>query len=374
MSHLKERKEKICLNCKAALHGRFCHVCGQENIEPKESFWHLVTHFVGDLVHFDGKFFVTLKYLLFKPGHLSAEHLKGRRADYLHPIRFYIFVSAFFFFTVHYFSVSEEKTANLKSKYEKEIAYLEQLKSSNWVSLKMAKKGSPQYIEIERQIALAEADINTLKVDNTAFNKLKTRAHMDSLTSREDVLNALGITVYNNVRSFDSAMAKLSPDKQPGFLKKKTGRQISKWKEIGESSGKGTMDVFLEHFDHQFPKLLFLSLPLFALLLKLFYSRNKTLYFVDHLIFSLYLYCFIFISILARKAIDGLLGWVHIETGLTGFIFFIINSFVIYKSFKNFYQQSRGKTLLKIFLLILPTIFLFIFLLLFFSIVTFFVE
>lgn len=97
MSHGKERKEKDCLNCGAELNGRYCHKCGQENIEPKESFLHLVNHFVEDITHFDGKFFTTLKDLLFKPGFLSKEYLKGRRASYLHPIRMYVFTSAAFF-------------------------------------------------------------------------------------------------------------------------------------------------------------------------------------------------------------------------------------------------------------------------------------
>src|SRR5580692_3860795 len=97
MSHLKERKERNCLNCQATLIGRFCHVCGQENLEPKETVWHLVQHFFNDITHFDGKFFSTVKYLLRKPGFLSAEYMVGRRASYLNPIRMYVFTSAIFF-------------------------------------------------------------------------------------------------------------------------------------------------------------------------------------------------------------------------------------------------------------------------------------
>ena len=63
MSHFKERKEKKCLNCNAIVHDRFCGICGQENIEPKESAWHLINHFFQDITHFDGKFFSSLKYL-----------------------------------------------------------------------------------------------------------------------------------------------------------------------------------------------------------------------------------------------------------------------------------------------------------------------
>ena len=97
MSHRPERKEKDCLNCGTTVQGRYCHVCGQENVEPKETFFGMVTHFFNDITHFDGKFFTTLKDLLFKPGFLSAEYMKGRRMSYLNPVRMYVFTSAIFF-------------------------------------------------------------------------------------------------------------------------------------------------------------------------------------------------------------------------------------------------------------------------------------
>ena len=97
MSHAPERKEKNCLNCGATVLGRFCQVCGQENVVPKESFWKLVIHFFYDITHFDSNFFYTLKYLLFKPGFLSKEYLNGRRARYLNPVKMYVFTSAIFF-------------------------------------------------------------------------------------------------------------------------------------------------------------------------------------------------------------------------------------------------------------------------------------
>ena len=97
MSHIPQRKEKDCLNCGAIVQGRFCHVCGQENVVPKESFWHMVIHFFYDITHFDSKFFETLKDLVTKPGFLSKEYMKGRRASYLHPVKMYVFTSAVFF-------------------------------------------------------------------------------------------------------------------------------------------------------------------------------------------------------------------------------------------------------------------------------------
>ncbi len=77
--------------------GLFCHNCGQENIEPKESVWHLVSHFFQDITHFGVKFFTSLKDLIIKPGFLSKEYMIGRRVRYLNPIRMYLFTSAIFF-------------------------------------------------------------------------------------------------------------------------------------------------------------------------------------------------------------------------------------------------------------------------------------
>ena len=106
MSKTKERAEKICLNCNTELYDRYCHKCGQENIEPKQSFWHFVSHFFYDITHFDGKFFSTLKYLIWKPGFLSSEYIKGRRRSYLDPIRMYVFSASLFFLI--FFSMKRE--------------------------------------------------------------------------------------------------------------------------------------------------------------------------------------------------------------------------------------------------------------------------
>src|SRR5450631_3113208 len=91
------RSEKNCLNCGAYVEERYCTRCGQENVEIKESFGHLISHFLSDLMHYDSKLLTTLKDLLFKPGFLTKEYLAGRRTRYLHPIRMYVFVSLLYF-------------------------------------------------------------------------------------------------------------------------------------------------------------------------------------------------------------------------------------------------------------------------------------
>ena len=83
-----------CANCGAALQGRFCSACGQKATSPRvtlHDFAHDVWH---ELAHVDGKIVQTLGLLLFKPGALTAEFLRGRRVRYVSPLRVYLTCSA----------------------------------------------------------------------------------------------------------------------------------------------------------------------------------------------------------------------------------------------------------------------------------------
>ena len=124
MSHAPLRKENDCLNCGTLVQGRYCHKCGQENTVPKETFWHMVTHFFYDITHFDSKFFETMKDLVFKPGFLSREYMKGKRASYLHPVKMYVFTSAVFFLLFFGIFASD---ANVKMDTPDQLSGIERL-------------------------------------------------------------------------------------------------------------------------------------------------------------------------------------------------------------------------------------------------------
>jgi hypothetical protein len=96
MSHKKYRKEKNCLNCGTQVIDKFCHKCGQENLDTHENFFHLAGHFISDYFHFDSKFFSSVIPLFAKPGFLTKEYWEGRRVRYIHPLRLFFFVTIIF--------------------------------------------------------------------------------------------------------------------------------------------------------------------------------------------------------------------------------------------------------------------------------------
>lgn len=356
MSHLTERKEKICLNCGAAVQGRFCHVCGQENIEPKESFWQLVTHFMYDITHFDGKFFSTLKYLLFKPGFLSHEYLRGRRADYLHPIRMYVFTSAFFFLIFFSFNTEEEVVKLNETKPT--VNYLQKKLEKNRNDLVGSLHDSmPVFVQkkIKMAIVASDSDRALLRRDTTAKDKLKTL--------NKGSFNILGSsgqdTVYKDVAAYDSAQKKLPPAQKDNFIERRFTRQTIHLKDKYKGDSKAILTAILDKFKHLFPQMMFVSLPLFALILQLLYVRKKNFFYVNHVVYTIHLYCGTFIIILGGMAIAGLFKlfdftepvWVKALFVLSGFFFW-------YKSMRNFYEQRRGKTVLKYLLVLLLSLFI----------------
>lgn len=89
-----------CYNCQhsALDSNRYCNHCGQKlkiNLDP--TLKDIVHDGMHEFLHIDGKIFKTIKYLLWRPGFLTAEFLKGRRAEFIHPIRLYLTLSVMFF-------------------------------------------------------------------------------------------------------------------------------------------------------------------------------------------------------------------------------------------------------------------------------------
>ncbi len=87
-----------CRNCGVPLQGRYCHACGQKAAHSVVTLRELVHEAIHEFAHLDNsKIVQTLKLLLFKPGELTAEFLRGRRARYIPPLRLYLVCSLMFF-------------------------------------------------------------------------------------------------------------------------------------------------------------------------------------------------------------------------------------------------------------------------------------
>jgi hypothetical protein len=355
VSHLKERKEKNCLNCNAEVLGRYCQVCGQENVEIKESFWHLATHLVYDIMHFDSKFFDTLKYLLLRPGFLTKEYLRGRRTSYLHPIRMYVFASAIFFIIFFSFIIKPgevEKTVKTDSNEGKKTL-TEQIRIMQDSLDRITDPGKRK--ELENAIkglkvansyipnATATESINNNAVDSSKPGENKNK---DVLTLRGDM--------PSTIHEYDSIQKTIPEKDRDGWIMRLTMYRAITINQKYKGDEERFKEDFAEKFKHSIPQMMFVSLPLIALIMQLLYiRRRKQFFYVDHGIFIIHVYIAIFVSLLIYYGIDALhnatgfspFGWI---ATLIAFYIFLYCPIAMYK----FYGQGIVKTSLKYFILL----------------------
>jgi hypothetical protein len=171
-----------------------------------------------------------------------------------------------------------------------------------------------------------------------------------------------GDSAYSTVARYDSAQRKLPKNKKDDwFTSKLIKQQILINKKYGNDQNK-ILTAVIENFKHNFSKILYLSLPIFAFFLWVLYKRNKSYYFADHMIFSIHLYCAYFIIIFIYTILELVVKFFIASTGVLDFIYTVTLLLYFYKAIRVFYGQSRKKTLLKFALINILNVFSFMFL------------
>lgn len=285
----------------------------------------LILHFIYDIFHFDGKFFDTLRYLLFRPGRVAREYISGRRASYLDPIRMYLFTSAIFFlifFTFKKVEVDDDPSSG-------------SLGRGNRYALASEISSRPMDSFGKRVL--------TGLLDTTMI------VFLDEPKRPTDSVVMFRGRPYTVEISFDSSEINLMKRfPKDTWLHRFARARIRRIDDRMRNSDQSTQAAIFDGVFHRLPYLLFVSLPFFALLLKLLYIRRKQFVYANHVVFTLYHYIFNFILLLLvlgsvalyERTHLGVFNWITMGLFLTGLLY-------LYKGMRNFYEQSRGRTVLK---------------------------
>lgn len=268
MSHKKLRIEKNCLNCGHEVEERFCSQCGQENLEIKDSTLHLIIHYVQDLFHYDGKLWHTMKSLVTKPGLVAKEYMEGKRQRYLEPIRFYVFASTIFFLMFYVYIGDKPLTTS-------------EAPATNYTKRLYNLKKEKSFLQGTADTAHANALISTV----INISGIDTTFELgDSSVTRID------IDLRDSLRE---------DEEQMGWLEKIFEERSQMWLEEVNEKYEGDANkasrVVGDKIKHSLPQLFFLSLPFFAFFLWLMYGRSKRKPYVEHFVFSVYHYAYLFI-------------------------------------------------------------------------------
>ena len=158
-------------------------------------------------------------------------------------------------------------------------------------------------------------------------------------TKGEDSKTIIKIDSTNNGFSFTEKDTTIKIT--DGYLKRKAKVALKNVIDYANANPNGFLRAFLEKYIHNLPKSLFVCMPLFTLLIAMFYYRRRK-YFTEHAIFTLHYHVHILFWIFVLLALNSLFD-TAILFGLL--IFYMI--FYQYKALKNVYQGKRWVNVIK---------------------------
>ncbi|WP_395044952.1 DUF3667 domain-containing protein [Flavobacterium sp.] len=373
MSKNTIRKDKTCLNCNYVVAERFCPNCGQENTDTRKTFYHLFVHFFEDLTHYENAFWKTIKNLLLRPASLTKEYLSGKRLSYLAPVRLYIFISIITFFLLSVIPTNDDSNiVNINNTSNKEIkngfySYDKEVE-------KERKKDSIQNDSINKKnISKEELKIEELKKQGVLSAKeadsIKKFIEIAKKNNKNDNTFNFG---YDSVEKMDS-IRKVNPGEinDLEYWLSKKAIPINK-----KYNNDELLEKFTKQAEQNFPKTLFIYMPLFAFVLWLFHSKKRWYYF-DHGIFTLHYFSFLLLITLLLFLINKLFEYCG-DFSIVTIVKVIINTigyvwmfYYFFPAHHRFYGETRMISFIKSTVMLFINMILISIILILFAIYTF---
>lgn len=274
-----EPAARLCQNCQTPMQGPFCYQCGQHEKTSLRHAGLLLRDILHDVFNLDSRAVRTLKPLLFKPGFLTLEYFAGRRQRYVPPLRLYVIASLVFFLIAGLmFSLGKGFEFNNDEQAAEELLKepeMQQALQNPQVAAAMQNAAPAMRDAMAKQgmVTPAEPALPELpKVEGTEQTATPPPAKTDAKVE---------ISIFEPVPFL--------PDVANQWIKELNSEVSAKAKRI-QDDPKKLAEVVLSVL----PQSMFILLPLFALLLKLFYPFANRLY-MEHLIVALHSHCFMFI-------------------------------------------------------------------------------
>ncbi len=332
-----------CLNCGQPLDlsDIYCPYCSQLNSTKQLSFSDFFAEFINSIVSFDSRLRYTIKDLLFKPGIITRNYVKGQRLKYANPFRFFLSVSIIYFILQGFigFILPEEDSIfndNVEEQVEEEDFYGKFISINDKIKEASAKaKITEDSIAQNKDSLLPDKDLK----QTTYFSEesLDSLSWLESSTERFKMYRDFyeTHTIKKASIALDSLNHKNTLYNRWLYNKNESIERIS-------NNPKGFLDYLLR----KIPFFIFFFTPIYALFFWLIYSKKKHNY-IDHTVFIFHVFSFLFLALIVCLLPDTILGTDLFRSILIS----LIGPFYFYKALRNFYKQSRFITIVKFVLL-----------------------
>ncbi len=293
-----------CKNCDHEFSGKYCPNCGQSVKELERPIRFMIADFMGTIITFDTRIIKTLYAVLLQPGKLTVDYLAGKRARYMPPFRFYLFISF-----VMFLLISTVTNKSIDNNYD--VTKDGIINTTNEISAitDSIKTGQDSIFVSTRQIIQQELD----------------SAHIDS-TNLEH-LNDISSDVVGFITDMEGSL----DDNDSKYAK--TIKKILDYPEL-----------YINKLYQYTSWSLFLFMPAFAFFLWVLFHRSKKLY-IGHLIFALNIHSFIF-SITAVIILTNMI-FPNQSVAWIGYLYFLLP---VYQTIgaRRIYKRKWVSTFLKL--------------------------
>ncbi len=288
-----------CLNCGEVLTGQHCSHCGQRARVQVISLWGLIRDFLGDVFDWDSRVWRTLRPLAFRPGLLTQEYLRGRRAHYTPPFRMYLILSVVFFLIASIFDPGRDLAFNLGDgraslTIDNDDGAGPPPAPGDAVPAARAPEGPAATGEAARSVDAARSKL----IDNL----LRRVPQAERAELRAELERELGQVTPAQLERMERVIA--DPCSEENFridiaaleqYEARLRQACTKIVADTQSFGRALWE--------NLPKMMFLFLPLIALVTAILYLGSGR-YYVEHLLFFLHYHAFFFLAGIAVLVLD----------------------------------------------------------------------
>lgn len=350
-------KNLECLNCGKPLRedDNYCSYCSQKNTTKKLNIGTFINNIFSGFLSYDSRFWTTFIQLLIKPGKVSKDFIIGKRVRFVNPFKLYLNVSILFFLILGIsnkldnITFSENEIVNtaktidsIKQTSQHQIDSIIKV-TKNEIEKNSTNDSISTKVLLKMGEFLTSNNNKTPKKDTIPYKyhiKTDTTKTIGVMEKFEDFQN-----YYKSKPNESNTAALNNLGYKPTFLNHIYYQQLANFnnnlKQIEKDRGKTYSKKMISFTSIS----LFIFLPVFTLFLTLLYFRKNYNY-TEHLIFVFNTQTVLFLLLIIYMLLKF---FFNIENKL--WIFLSIFLLYLYKAMRNFYNQSRIKTILKLVIL-----------------------
>lgn len=322
-----------CSNCATVLQGPVCHICGQVDDRYHRPFYALIAEALDGILSFDGRAWKTLPPMLYRPGYVTQKYLSGSRASFIPPFRLYIIASLIFFLLIGFvlrdldFDPITINAGEFNARAQLEEAFEEGTISEE------------EYNSALEEIDRVDSSLQALlggEGHEADTGQIPTEGEPDAPASQQDEDSAS--EAVPDLVLPDEAQGHAGEDDMSSERRQQLAGLLNNISQNPSAWGEASLAWV--------PRIMFVMVPVYAILLALTYIWRRGLFFYDHLVVSIHFHAALFLAM----SVVTLLGYV-IGPGWALLLLVIYSNVYLYRLMRRIYGSGRISSVLRILLL-----------------------